>query len=30
MDSIKVSENKQLVLLIFAIYILCIVAFWPL
>jgi predicted PurR-regulated permease PerM len=30
MDRIKVSENKQLVLLIFAIYILCIVAFWPL
>jgi predicted PurR-regulated permease PerM len=30
MDSIKVSENKQLVLLVSAIYILCIVAFWPL
>jgi predicted PurR-regulated permease PerM len=30
MDRIKVSENKQLVLLVSAIYILCIVAFWPL
>jgi len=30
MDSIRVSENKQMVLLISAIYILCIVAFWPL
>jgi len=30
MDRIKVSENKQLVLLVGAIYILCIVAFWPL
>jgi len=30
MDSIKVSENKQLVILVSAIYILCIVAFWPL
>jgi predicted PurR-regulated permease PerM len=30
MDRIKVSENKQLVLLVSVIYILCIVAFWPL
>jgi predicted PurR-regulated permease PerM len=30
MDRIRVSENKQLVILIGAIYILCIVAFWPL
>jgi predicted PurR-regulated permease PerM len=30
MDHIKVSENKQLVVLVGAIYILCIVAFWPL
>jgi predicted PurR-regulated permease PerM len=30
MDRIKVSENMQLVLLVSAIYILCIVAFWPL
>jgi len=30
MDRIRISENKQLVLLISAIYILCIVAFWPL
>ncbi|MDP3563776.1 MAG: AI-2E family transporter [Methanoregula sp.] len=30
MDRIRISENKQLVLLVFAIYILCIVAFWPL
>jgi predicted PurR-regulated permease PerM len=30
MDRIKISENKQLVLLVSAIYILCIVAFWPL
>ena len=30
MDSIKVSENKQLVILVSTIYILCIVAFWPL
>jgi predicted PurR-regulated permease PerM len=30
MDGIRVSENKQLVLLISAIYIICIVAFWPL
>lgn len=29
-DRIKLSENKQLVLLIGSIYILCIVAFWPL
>ena len=30
MDRIRVSENKQVVLLIGAIYILCILAFWPL
>lgn len=30
MDRLQVSENKQLVFLIGAIYILCIVAFWPL
>jgi predicted PurR-regulated permease PerM len=30
MDRIRVSENKQLVLLVGAIYILCILAFWPL
>jgi len=30
MDRIRVSENKQLVLLVGAIYIICIVAFWPL
>lgn len=29
-DRIKVSENKQLVFLVGAIYLLCIVAFWPL
>ena len=30
MDRIRISENKQVLLLIFAIYILCILAFWPL
>ena len=30
MDHFKVNEHQQLLLLIFAIYILCIVAFWPL
>jgi predicted PurR-regulated permease PerM len=30
MDRLKISENKQLALLIGAIYIICIVAFWPL
>ncbi len=30
MDRIKVSENKQVVLLIGAIYIVCILVFWPL
>ena len=30
MDHIRISENKQLVFLVCAIYILCIVAFWPL
>ncbi|MFA4848398.1 MAG: AI-2E family transporter [Methanoregula sp.] len=30
MDRFKVNENQQLLLLICAIYILCIVAFWPL
>jgi predicted PurR-regulated permease PerM len=30
MDRLKVSENKQLLLLICVIYILCILAFWPL
>jgi predicted PurR-regulated permease PerM len=30
MDRIRVSENKQLVLLICAVYILCIVVLWPL
>ena len=30
MDRIRVSENKQVVLLIAAIYIICILVFWPL
>ena len=30
MDRIRISENKQVVLLICAIYILCILVFWPL
>jgi predicted PurR-regulated permease PerM len=30
MDRIRISENKQVLLLIFTIYILCILAFWPL
>jgi predicted PurR-regulated permease PerM len=30
MDRIKLSENKQLVILVGAIYCICIVAFWPL
>jgi predicted PurR-regulated permease PerM len=30
MDRIRINENKQLVILISAIYILCIIAFWPL
>ena len=30
MDRIRVSENKQMVLLIGAIYIICILVFWPL
>jgi predicted PurR-regulated permease PerM len=30
MDRIRISENKQVLLLVFAIYILCILAFWPL
>ena len=30
MDRIRVSENKQVVLLIGAIYIVCILVFWPL
>jgi predicted PurR-regulated permease PerM len=30
MDRIKISENKQLLLLVCAIYIICILVFWPL